>query len=428
VLQIRVVEFRAGKVSVTGARPDKEAARLRRQVGLKSGDPIDARALTYDLDWINRYPFRNVQAVFSPGDTLGVSDLTLAARDAKPWQVYGGYSNDGSPSTGFDRYFAGGAIGGLLGRDSVLSAQTTVSRDVLQGDKNPHYKSAALSYTLPLGRRGQIEANADAVTTYQPGAPFSVRLKAGEGNLGYRFAVSNLYNDRGETDFRFGVEAKHQTGITYFGTLAVYDTSVEIYQAYLGYHHTGKDALGVSTFDVAAHLSPGNINGGNSDEQAVLYSQGRLKGATYAYVTANYSRFTPLGGDLVLKTQASGQFAAVALPRTEQAGLGGSSLVRGYTLDNGAFDTALVVRSELHLRPRTVGAKVQINPFGFVDLGYGRDNATRTGSGLASAGAGAEVHLTRYVQLNVSVATTLAPDHVTRAGSWLAHSNLSVAF
>ncbi len=427
VLQVRVVEFTAGKVKVEGARSDAEAARLRHDVALDPGAPIDARDLTYDLDWINRYPFRNVQAVFAPGAVLGVSDLTLEAREAKPWQAYAGYSNDGSPSTGFDRYFAGGAVGNLLGADSVLSAQATVSRDALQGDADPHYKSAALSYTLPLGPRGQIEANGDVVDTYTPGDPFSVRLKAGEGALGYRFGISDLYGDTGETDLRFGLEAKHQTGITYFGKLDVYDVSAEVYQAYLGYHHTASDALGASTFDVAVHMSPGGLDHGNSDEQALIYSQGRQKGETYSYVGATYDRVTALPAGLFLKTDAIGQFAAIALPRTEQAGLGGSSLVRGYTLDDGAFDTALIVRNELHVPAKSWGASA-INPFVFADLGYGRDNAAHVTTGLASAGAGAETHLTRYVALNLSAACTLAPDRATRAGNWLAHTNLSVAF
>jgi len=427
VLQVRVVEFTAGQVEVTGTRSEAEAARLRGGVALGPGQAIDARALTYDLDWINRYPFRNVQAVFSPGGALGVSDLTLQAREAKPWQAYAGYSNDGSPSTGFDRYFAGGAVGNLLGADSIVSVQTTVSRDVLQGVRDPRYKSTALSYSLPFGHNGQIEANADAVETFQPGDPFSVRLKAGESALGYRFAVSDLYGDTGETDLRFGIEAKHQTGITYFGALDVYDTSVEIYQAYLGYHHIGKDTLGTSSLDVALHMSPGGLDHGNSDAQALLYSQGRQAGETYSYAAANYDRITLLPAGLFLKTDASGQFAAVALPRTEQAGLGGSSLVRGYTLDDGAFDTALVVRNELHIPARNWGVS-NISPFLFADLGYGRDNAAHTTTGLASAGAGAETHLTRYVMFNLSAACTLAPDRATRAGNWLAHTNLSVAF
>lgn len=428
VLQIRVVEFRTGKVTVTGARSDAEAERLRGRIGLKAGDPINARELTYDLDWINRYPFRSTQAVFSPGDSLGVSDLTLAARQGKSWQVYTGYSNDGSASTSFDRYFLGGAVGGLLGPDSVLSAQTTVSRDVLEGEKSPHYKSAALAYTVPLGLRGQIEATMNAVTTYQAGDPFSVRLKAGEGALGYRFAFSKLHGDTGATDMRFGIEAKHQKGITYFAGVPVYDVAVEVYQLYAGYHHSGKDGFGASVVDIVAHMSPGNINAGNSHEQALLYSQGRQKGATYSYLSATYSRFTPLPNNLTLKTQASGQFASVALPRTEQAGLGGSSLVRGYTLENGAFDTALIVRNELRMPGKSLGNSTQVNPFLFVDMGYGRDNAVRLATALASTGAGAEVRLTRYVSLNVNAACALTPDKTTRAGRWLVHSNLSVAF
>ncbi len=428
VLQIRVIEFTAGKVSVKGARSTAEAARLAHDVELAPGQAIDARQLTYDLDWINRYPFRDVQAVFSPGATLGVSDLTLEAREAKPWQAYAGYSNDGSPSTGFDRYFVGGAIGNLLGADSVLSAQTTVSRDVLESKEDPHYKSTALNYILPFGHNGQIEASGDVVDTYSPGDPFGVRLKASEGALGYRFAVSDLYGDTGETDLRFGIEAKHQTGITYFGGIPIFDVSVEVYQAYLGYHHTGQDALGTSTFDFALHLSPGGIDHGNSDQQALLYSQGRQAGETYSYAAATYDRITVLPAGLFLKTEAIGQFAAVALPRTEQAGLGGASLVRGYTLDDGAFDTALVVRNELHLPAVNLGAVAPVAPFVFADLGYGRDNYARTDTNLASAGAGVATHLTRYVSLNVTAACALAPDHVTKAGSWLAHTNLSVAF
>ena len=428
VLQVRVIEFTTGKVDVKGAASDAEAARLRRDVALDAGEAIDARDLTSDLDWINRYPFRNVQAVFSPGGALGVSDLTLQAREAKPWQAYAGYSNDGSPSTGFDRYFAGGAVGNLLGADSVLSVQTTVSRDVLQGEHDPHYKSTAVSYSLPFGHDGQIEASGDVVDTFSPGDPFSVRLKAGEGALGYRFAVSNLYGDTGETDVRFGIEARHQTGITYFAGADVFDISVEVYQAYLGYHHSGKDALGTSSFDVVLHGSPGGIDHGNDDAQALLYSQGRQKGERYGYVGATYDRLTVLPAGLFLKTDAIGQFAAVALPRTEQAGLGGSSLVRGYTLDDGAFDTALVLRNELHMPGAAWANGSQINPFLFTDLGYGRDNFARQTTGLASAGAGAETHLTRYVMLNLSAACTLAPDHATRAGNWLAHTNLSVAF
>ena len=51
----------------------------------------------------------------------------LSATQAKPWSAYAGYSNSGSPSTGWDRYFAGFQVGGLVGPDSVISNQATAS-------------------------------------------------------------------------------------------------------------------------------------------------------------------------------------------------------------------------------------------------------------------------------------------------------------
>lgn len=426
-LQIRVIEFHAGDVSVAGTRSPAEAASIRARVGLAPGEAIDARALTTDLDWINRYPFRQVQAAFTPGDALGVSNLRLAAQEGQPWQVYGGYGNDGSPSTSFDRYFIGGAIGNLLGRDSVLSGQATGSRDALAGRKDPNYRSLALNYTLPVGRRGLIEASTDLVDTYQTSDPFTVRLKASEGSLGYRTALSDLYGDHGETDVRFGVEARHQTGSTYFSGLDVYDASMDVYQVYAGLHHAASDAAGAANWDLELHMSPGGIGHGNSSQQLYLYSQGRTKGATYSYLTGDYQRFVPLAGRLGWNLQVIGQFSPVALPRTESAGLGGADLVRGYTLDDGAADAALIVRNELHLHGAVWGGG-NADPYLFADLGHGRDNFSRTNTDLASTGVGGNVHLLAHVMLKLDAAVALAPDRQVRAGDVMAHTRLQLAF
>ncbi|WP_443750100.1 ShlB/FhaC/HecB family hemolysin secretion/activation protein [Asticcacaulis solisilvae] len=426
VLQVRVIEFRAADVSVSGAT-GHEAEAVRAGVGIQSGDAINARELTYDLDALNRYPFRAVQAAFTPGAALGDTRLTLAVRDQKPWQAYAGYGNDGSPSTSFDRHFVGGAIGGLLGFDSLLSVQATESRDALQGKDDPHYGSVAFNYTLPIGLRGLIEASADTVTTWSQSAPFSVRLKATEATLGYRHALTKLYGDHGLTDVRIGIEARHQTGSTFFSGTNVYDVSVDVYQLYAGLHHAAGDAAGAATWDFAVHMSPGGISGGNSAEQFRLYSQGRMPGATYSYLTGSFDRTTPLGDTMSLKTQVFGQFSPVALPRTEQAGLGGGYLVRGYTLDNGAADTSLIVRNELHVAgPGLKSASV--DPYAFVDLGHGRDNHAHANTDLASLGGGANVRLLSHVALKVDAALALAPNGQVKAGSLLAHTRLQVVF
>ncbi|HTM80136.1 ShlB/FhaC/HecB family hemolysin secretion/activation protein [Asticcacaulis sp.] len=425
-LQVRVIEFHAGDISVKGAS-DREAAYVQSRVALKSGDAINSRELTYDLDGLNRYPFRQVQAAFTPGQDLGASNMLLTVRKTKPWQAYGGYSNDGSPSTSFDRYFIGGAAGGLLGHDSVLSVQATASRDALAGETDPHYQSVALNYALPVGRRGLFEATADTVTTYQTSDPFTVRLKATEASFGYRAALSRLYGDRGVTDARFGIEARHQTGTTYFSGINVYDVSVDVYQFYAGLHHAASDAAGAANWDLALHMSPGGVSDGNSAEQMSLYSQGRLPGATYSYLTGSYNRTTALADNLDLKTQVFGQFTPVALPRTEQAGLGGAYLVRGYNLDSGAVDTALILRNELHISGKIWG-NGSIDPYAFADLGYGRDNFARSDTDLASAGIGANIRLISHVALKIDAAAALAPNGPVRPGDITAHTRLQLVF
>lgn len=421
-LQIRVIEFVAGDIRLSGAASDAEAARLRDGIGLRSGAPIDAVVLGRELDGLNRYPFRRVQAVFSPSAALGVSDLTLAVQHERPWQVYGGYSNDGSPSTSPDRYFVGGAVGGLLGRDSVLSAQATGSRDALGGERDPRYQGLALTYVSPVGQFGQVEASVDGVETHQALEPFAVRQRALQGAVGYRWPVGDWLGGQASSSLKVGVELKRQVATTYFSGVSVYGVAMNVYQAYIGYSRQDQDGLGASSLDLAVRLSPGGLDGASSDARAVLYSQGRLKRADYGYVSLDYSRLTKLPRDFSLRTRLSGQFTSAALPRTEQAGLGGTTLVRGYTLDNGAFDTAVILRNELHLPQRT------FDPYAFVDVGHGRDNALSTGSDLASAGLGARLQLARHLVIQFDAGRALTDDQAVRSGDWRAHTNITVAF
>src|SRR5579875_906921 len=124
VLQIRVIEFHAGKVTATST--DKPTADyVRSRVRLQPGQEINASDLSEDIDWLNRYPYRQVSPVFSPGSDFAATDVNLAVTATKPWCVYAGYQNNGSPSTGIDRYFIGAGVGGLMGHGSLLSYQLT---------------------------------------------------------------------------------------------------------------------------------------------------------------------------------------------------------------------------------------------------------------------------------------------------------------
>jgi hemolysin activation/secretion protein len=438
VLQIRVIEFSLGQLTVKGATRTPQAY-IAGHVRARAGGPIDSDDLSEDLDALNRYPFRRIDAVFTPGASLGQTDLILNAVETKPWSVYAGYSNSGSPSTGWDRYFAGARVGGLLGRDSLLSDQFTASGDALfdkerlfSGVAYPHYLSDAVSLVVPTNPRGQIEAVFDWIQTNQISAPFTVRQTTFEASLGYRFALSNLGGaTSGWGEARFGVEARRQEILTLFtGAGQASDLSVEVYQLYFGYAKSAYDALGRTDLDLVAHLSPGVLDAAAGKAQALLFSKGRVSDVRYAYLGLTLSRTTKLPFGLAWSSQLIGQYSPRPLEGTEQMGIGGQGLVRGYNLEDGAFDQAIVLRDELH-GPALAWPKmapVQLAPYAFVDAGSGRDDHTGYVASAASVGLGGEFQIGGRLALSLDGAYALTRAVQTRPGDWRLETRASLAF
>ena len=353
VLQVRALEFRLGTKSAPGAGA-RDAAYILRRVRVSAGRELDVNLLAQDLDWLGRYPFRRTEAQFSPGGSTGLTDLTLQTTTSKPWSAYAGYANSGSPLTGTDRWFAGfqTALPGL--RDAVASYQYTGSGDAVFDDDQVFHSAIAPSYVSDAGRlviptfaRQDVEASLDYVRTNQLVQAFVAQNTEVEASVAYRSALSNLWAALpGEA--AIGLEAKHDNSRTLFDGVAVRAAGIDVFQVTVGFADQENDAAGRTSGEVTAHISPGGIGGLGTDAAFVAFSGGADTHARYAYVGGDLTRVTklpPLLGapGFTLVTALIGQYAATRLPQTEQAGLGGAGLVRGYTLDDGAFDTALVV-------------------------------------------------------------------------------------
>lgn len=426
VLQIRVIEFQAGTVTVSGAqRTDPE--QLRRQVRQPSGEPIDAPRLSEDLDALNRNPFRQVQALFAPGDALGRSNLTLGVSETKPWRVYAGANNNGTIATGRGRLFAGVQAAPLaVSPDTVFSYQFTGSDDLFGGGRAA-YRSHAANASLAIAPRQAIELTVDRVETAQSLNPFGVRQDTDEVILGWRGPGAAL------GDLRVGVEARRSHRTILFGDTPIIKDRVSIFQVYGGVEKAGTDRLGGYSFSATVHISPGGVGASNSAKALAAFSNGRVIDDRYAYLDGRYARSTRLGGGYVLSTEVIGRLAQAPLPETEQVGVGGATLVRGYTLDDGAFDSAIVVRNTLRTPAvsafaRKVSFDDTLQPYGFVDAGYGRERRTHASATPVSAGAGATLRLTRFAFFQVDVARTLNDTPFTREGTWRAQASTTFSF
>lgn len=434
VLRIQVLEFTLDAQTVSGATGE-EATYIASRVRLAPGETIDTNWLTQDLEWLNRYPFRRVSVAFAPSTRPGGTDVTLQAESIRPWQMSAGYSNSGSPDTGVDRYFvaAEAAVPGL--RDGVLSYQGTVSGDALTGNGlgDARYRSNALRLTAPTLPRQAVEVTLNAIETRQPFAVFMAETSILETTATWRSAVSNLWRDA-QGEVSLGVEAKQNRSTITFGGVSINEAQFDVYQLAAGYAWRGVGRLGVTRIGVNLHASPGDINDSNTDAAFAAYSAGRFDSARYAYGTAELSNlsqpFRAFGVDgLQVFNSLAVQYSGKALPATEQAGLGGVSSVRGYTLDDGAFDSTAVLRNELRFKTSSpLKGDDTLAPYIFADVGYGASRYYGGGETAASVGAGLDYFLGQGVSVAVDAVAPLQDLGNSRAGRGRVEARVVLAF
>ncbi|MBF0123854.1 MAG: ShlB/FhaC/HecB family hemolysin secretion/activation protein [Magnetococcales bacterium] len=82
-----------------------------------------------------------LHAELRPGPTLGQAVMAVRVEERRPWQVWAGYNNQGSPNMGAQRLSVGATHRSVLGWGDQLEGE------VLHSKGEDHY---AVSYTMPL--------------------------------------------------------------------------------------------------------------------------------------------------------------------------------------------------------------------------------------------------------------------------------------
>lgn len=467
VLQLRVVAFRAGKVAVKdpGADP-AAAASLATNVRAPQGELIEANRISEDLDWLNRFPYRQLNGVFEPGSDLGTSDLTLEVTRRKPWQVYAGWSNTGTAQTDYNRYFVGFGVGLEALHDTTIAYQLTGSGNLvtdpasmdLSGDNWPSYVSHAGRVTIPTFARQALEIAPSFVATSQMsvGDIFTFQNETFELPILYRSAVSNLNADlAGWGDLYAGVAPKWLNRNTWYQGIEVAQGQVGVLDIIAGWNVSWlRPGGGASAIDLRLVANPGGGVADNTDLAWSLFTNGRVTSAQYFYAYGTFNQTTPLPAlagvsGLVWTTAFTGLAAGQALPDTEQLAIGGFYATRGYTLDDGSVDTGFVLRNELRLPAFPVLGRLGLKdplgpglvqdalvPFGFLDVAYGHNfnlnGVNSLGQGpnttLVGIGAGLDYALPGHWQMSGVVGVALTDGPSTPAGSVTAQARVIGSF
>ena len=402
VLQVRAIRFTAGRMTVTHATP-KQARYIARQVRWPPGEPVDTRKLSSDIAWVNRFPFRQVSAAFSPGAGFGETDLDLTMSNSRPLRAYAGYASSGSITTGRDRIFVGLQAGGPSWLpDAVGSYQFTAA----PRSGGSRYLSHAVQAEVPIADRRAVEVSYDHVATRRLVQVFVSRQTLDEASLGLRISLpSGAYWFPLIGSGHLGVEVRRVRGDVTFGDVGVQHTAADVVQGFAGYTAGLAGPRGNLAIDATLHV-------GRAGKDVQGQPPGRGGERVYAYVNARLSGDAPLKRGLSLRGELFVQAATSALPQTELISTGGPALVRGYVLEDGAFDGGVVLRTTLiadgwHLPgARAIGGDA-FRPLVFVDAGRGFSSASGRPSTAVSAGIGAEYRVGSHLQAGVTQACAL---------------------
>lgn len=251
VLVIGVCEARLGKVEIQGARWFKQSLYCN-YLHLNPGQPISSDKLVMDLAFMNLNPFRNVNAIFAPGDKYGTTDVELLVQEKFPFKVYLGTDNTGLRETGYERIFAGFNWGNVFGLDHLLSYQFTANPDFRK------FMSHTASYTAPLPWR-------HILMVFGAYSNVHIHMREGFKNKGWMLQVSGRYQVplRPGMDFlhqvNAGIDFKRQNNFIDFGGTIVSTKLVNIFQFLAGYNFTYHPPTYKTFFEIEAVGSPGQL-------------------------------------------------------------------------------------------------------------------------------------------------------------------------
>lgn len=402
-VQILVIEGRAGKISAEGNRYFSSEL-LVSKIRLKGGQPIEADSLLEDVAALNDNPFRQVDLVFSRGQTAGTSDIILRTQDRRPWRFYAGYEDSGNSVTGYDRLIAGANWGNVFGTDHLLNYQLTASPDFSQ------MVAHSGSYVVPLPGRRQLTV----FGSYAKSKPdlhsslFKLDGSSWQTGVRVRQPLPSSPSRRFSQDLSVGFDFKRSDNDLDFGGLKVFAHSTDVVQAVAAYDASLGDSLGSTGLNLTLAASPGGLSSGNHDGR---FSEARAYASSnYVYGRLSLERRFVLPVGFLWVSRGTAQLSDANLLGSEQLGFGGYDTLRGYEEREANGDKGWLVSNELHAPMWRFSAKLgsqalpsRLNSFAFWDYGQAGTHTLLAGEDphitMSSVGIGLRFSLSTYLQL-----------------------------
>ena len=346
MLQVIVIEGRLKEVKVQDRNGNpytngwSGVKFMQESIHLRTNDVITESRVVKDLDWINRNPFRSVEAYYEPDKReYGLTSILLRVDEQRQWSADFGYEDSGSIITSENRLIFGATWGkafGLTDNQFRYSFTADPSFELL--------RVHSASYYMPLPWQHGLRLTGYYLdVTGDLGGGSTLSGRSYQASMRYEVPLPSI--KRYQHEASIGLDFKHNDNNLFFNEVSFVNTPTEIFQAAAGYSAILPDPWGQTSLSIQGYFSPGGVTDLNTDE-AFNLARPQAK-ADYIYGRFNAERVTRLPGDFSWIVRGIAQVANGNLLPSEQLGMGGFSTARGYEEREANGDQGYFFSNEL---------------------------------------------------------------------------------
>jgi hemolysin activation/secretion protein len=369
-VQLIVRQSTLGKVEVSGNQWTS-TKRYTDYFQIQPGETISQRKLLKNVDFMNRNPYRQVSILFTPGEQPYTTDLTLKVSDRKPYRFYLGFDNNGVPTTGRQRVFAGFSWDQLFGLDHLFFYQYTTNYNASRFHANTFQYFAMLPWEAVFNLYGGysiVHANLPPPNRINHGTNIQASLRYLAPLLPFQFFSHEL---------SFGVDVKSTNNtVEFVDYTPTFGQTVNMTELMLGYKYRYENGHRNASGGIECYVSPVNAFPGQTEAAFNSLRPGAANRWIYGFAYCTFKDALPWACSYLLYFK--GQLSSAALLPSEQLGIGGHSTVRGYDERQYNADNGLLGSFEFHLPTFSIiqsqrRKRDQAYFLLFADGGYGVD-------------------------------------------------------
>ncbi|AYQ30305.1 MULTISPECIES: ShlB/FhaC/HecB family hemolysin secretion/activation protein [unclassified Polaromonas] len=453
-VRLLVRESVISSITISGNEHFDEANIRASLVRLQVGRTPSLGAISESIQLANESPAKQVAVTLAEGDKPGTIDAKVLVTDNKPLRIITTLDNTGAPSSG--RWRTGIALqhANLFNRDQVGTLAYSTSPDSPAGVNLRVYSAG---YRIPLYAFGDsIDFIYGKSSVNSPStSPVLGGLLGftGKGDI-YGLRWNHFLGRRGESTAKLVLGLDHKLidsrciigGVTVsiapptppIASCVPY-TTTPLSITYSS-QSEGVDQISGYSIGLSRNLPSGerytNVDG-RTDRYSYLTPGNRASRDGFMAARGTASVFKAFANGWQGRLAGSAQYTDTPLVSSEQFGLAGSTLVRGFQERAVAADSGIVANAELYTPElsASLGVPGQLRAVFFIDAGHGSNNkvgnsGVPSSMTISSMGAGLRYVLSRDFSLNVDLArVNNAGTSVTeKRGDWNAHLSASLAF